>query len=70
MLARLSGQAAYAHEQAAAVARQAQIVRDERLRREYQRLEASWRTLAGSFELAERISGHLEWSAKRVHHDD
>lgn len=36
------------------------------LREHYLRLEQGWLSLARSYDFAERVSGHLEWSAQRL----
>jgi len=44
----------------------AALAPDRKSRQSYLRLEDNWMRLAERYQLAERISGYLEWQAQRI----
>jgi len=70
MLARLTGQSDYCRERALECYVLAGIATDEGARREYGAIARRWHALVRSYELAEQVSGFLDWNAKRLEHPD
>jgi hypothetical protein len=70
MLARLTGQADYCRERALESYVRAGRCQDEKLRSEYGQIARRWHALVRSFELAEQVSGFLDWNAKRLEPPD
>jgi hypothetical protein len=66
MLARITEQARLAFEKAERCRHIHKLAGDPRTKREYELLEQNYLKLAESFQLAERISGYLEWQSKRL----
>jgi hypothetical protein len=60
-MSRLTGQAEYCRWQATICKQKA-----SRGAREYAKLARHWATLARKFELAEQISGFIQWNAQRL----
>jgi hypothetical protein len=63
---RIRGQADYCRYQAARCRRDAARINDPIFHKAMIRLASSWDDLAAKFELAENVSGLLQWNAQRL----
>jgi hypothetical protein len=66
MRSRLTGQAAYCRERAAACAIRAKHVSNAGQRSELLEMANHWLKLADSYSFAEQVSGFLQWDAQRL----
>jgi hypothetical protein len=66
MLAKIGAHARVCLSEAEAARLRAALSPELRARDEWLQIARRWRMLAQSYELAERVSGFLEWSARRL----
>lgn len=66
MMTRISGGREEALEQAATCRLMALRARSRNARAHYRLLARQWHRLAESYKVAEQVSGHIEWRARRL----
>jgi len=66
MLNRITGQVAHCLAEASRCSEAAAVANMPEIQANYRQLAASWMALAESMQLAERVSGFLQWNAQRL----